>query len=81
MLPLRAMQKSKNASSTGAPDKMIVVARADEDVSFLSLYFPDVPHTVYQVNLQGACGRRLACLCSCLQTLQHERCVLTRHTL
>ncbi len=32
--------------------KMIVVARADEDISYLSLYLPDVPHTVYQVVIK-----------------------------
>jgi hypothetical protein len=40
-------------SSGKGPEKMIIVARADEDVSYLSLYFPDIPHTVYQVNLHA----------------------------
>ncbi len=35
---------------TGVPDKMLVVARADEDISYLSLYLPDIPHTIYQVG-------------------------------
>jgi hypothetical protein len=26
-----------------------VVARAEEDVSWLSIYLSDIPHTVYQV--------------------------------
>ena len=33
------------------PERMLVVARGKEDVSWLSLYLPDIPHTVYQVWL------------------------------
>jgi hypothetical protein len=34
-----------------------VVARAEEDVSWLSIYLPDIPHTVYQVDhAVGACA-------------------------
>ena len=41
------------AASTGAdapPERMIVVARGKEDISYLSIYLPDIPHTVYQVG-------------------------------
>lgn len=33
------------------PDRMIVVSRGKEDVSYLSIFLPDVPHTVYQVGV------------------------------
>lgn len=45
------------------PDRMLVVARAEEDVSWLSLYLPDIPHTVYQVCYpagQHACDHSAA---------------------
>ena len=38
---------SGNSSST---DRAIVVARYTEDVSWLELYFPHIPHTVFQVG-------------------------------
>jgi hypothetical protein len=40
---------------------MVVVARGKEDVSYLSIFLPDIPHTVYQVKadtaVQHACSR------------------------
>ena len=55
VLPLKGIGKprARGSSGKGAEDKMIIVARADEDVSYLSLYFSDIPHTVYQVRFQG----------------------------
>jgi hypothetical protein len=52
VLPLKGYGKprARGSSGKGSEDKMIIVARADEDVSYLSLYFPDIPHTVYQVT-------------------------------
>ena len=46
----RILSKSGSLVGGSVPDKMIVIARADEDVSWLSLLLPDVPHTVYQVR-------------------------------
>ena len=43
------LTKSSGNATGPVPDKMIVVARAAEDVSWLSIFLPDVPHTVYQV--------------------------------
>lgn len=50
------------------PDRMIVVARGKEDVSYLSIFLPDIPHTVYQVKnattnaLAGSIGSdRMTC--------------------
>lgn len=38
------------------PDRMIVVARGKEDVSYLSIFLPDIPHTVYQVTIDHSCA-------------------------
>ena len=55
VLPLKGIgrPRARGSSGKGPDDKMIIVARADEDVSYLSLYFPEIPHTVYQVSLHN----------------------------
>ena len=45
---LLAGSSANKRTTTGS--RMLVVARAEEDVSWLSIYLPDIPHTVYQVN-------------------------------
>lgn len=44
---LLAGSRASKRAATGT--RMLVVARAEEDVSWLSIYLPDIPHTVYQV--------------------------------
>ena len=59
---LLAGARASRRAATGS--RMLVVARAEEDVSWLSIYLPDIPHTVYQVkHIADAsyCARRFMC--------------------
>ena len=46
----QVVSRHNTVERDAAPDRMIVVARGKEDVSYLSIFLPDIPHTVYQVN-------------------------------
>ena len=45
----RLLAGSHASKRTATGSRMLVVARAEEDVSWLSIYLSDIPHTVYQV--------------------------------
>lgn len=47
---LQVVSRHNTVEQDAAPDRMIVVARGKEDVSYLSIFLPDIPHTVYQVR-------------------------------
>jgi hypothetical protein len=51
------VSRHNTVEQDAAPDRMIVVARGKEDVSYLSIFLPDIPHTVYQVTVDCSCAR------------------------
>lgn len=45
---------TQGCSSTKPKDRVIVAVRCQEDTTWLSLHFPDIPRIVYQLPCEGA---------------------------
>ncbi len=59
---------------------MIVVARGKEDISYLSIYLPDIPHTVYQVGASPIPLRQMLLgICRRLRPFQKLQHSSTKH--
>jgi hypothetical protein len=57
---VQVVSRHNAVEQDAALDRMIVVARGKEDVSYLSIFLPDIPHTVYQVGAEPAAHHVLA---------------------